>query len=329
MVSLLLRLGAHVLGWVLLAGCAGLDRQAGPGSPAHPALVTADPAARQTLRADRVWLLDPPGGRRFDASGLVRLPTGDLLVISDRGPQVYRVRLTPDAASAGLELVPNCFTPAQLATAGVGGGRLDCEGLATDPEGRLYLCEESRRLVLRCDPARGVVERLPIDWAPVARFFSKTDDNASFEGIAVGDGRLYLANERSQAVILRLDLATLRIEDSFVARPAHLGLGPLHYSDLSWYDGALFVLLRHQRAILEVDPATLHVRAEYSYAAIENAPEWVYRRHYPTGVMEGLAVDADAFWLVTDNNGEPRQNHPGDRRPILIRCPRPPETPLR
>lgn len=290
--------------------------------------MTADPAVQQVLQADHVWLLNLPGGRRFDASGLVRLPNGDLLTVSDRGPSVYRIRLTPDAAAADLELVPNCFTPAQLVAAGVGGGRLDCEGLATDPEGRIYLCEESRRLVLRCDPARGIVERLPIDWTPVEGFFSKRDDNASFEGVAVGGDHLYVANERSDAVILRLDLATLRIEDSFVVRPAHLGLGPLHYSDLSWYDGTLFVLLRHQQVILEVDPATLRVRAEYSYAAIENAPEWVYRRRYPTGVMEGLAVDADAFWLVTDNNGEPRQNYPGDRRPILIRCPRPHPAPL-
>lgn len=280
------------------------------------------------LRADHVWLLNLPGGRRFDASGLVRLPNGDLLTVSDRGSSVYRVRLTPDAATADLDLVTNCFTPAQLAAAGVGGGRLDCEGLATDPDGRIYLCEESRRLVLRCDPARGVVERLPIDWSPVTRFFSKSDDNASFEGIAVGGDQLYVANERSEAVILRLNLATLQIENSFVVRPSHLGLGPLHYSDLTWYGGALFVLLRHQQVILEVDPTTLRVRAEYSYAAIENAPEWVYRRRYPTGVMEGLAVDADAFWLVTDNNGEPRLNHPDDRRPILIRCPRPHGVPL-
>ncbi len=313
-----------MLGWLLIAGCTGLERQAGPGSPARPTVVSAEPAVRQVLRADHVWLLNLPGGRRFDASGLVRRANGDLLTISDRGPQIYRIHATPGAAAADLELVPDCFTSAQLIAAGVGGGRLDCEGLAVDPEGRLYLCEESRRLVLRWDPARGVVDRLPIDWAPVARFFSKTDDNASFEGIAVGNGRLYLANERSQAVILRLDLATLRIEDSWVVRPDHLGLlGPLHYSDLSWYEGALYVLLRHQRAILEVDPATLRVRAEFSYAAIENDREWVYERRYPTGVMEGLAVDADGFWMVTDNNGEPRKNHPGDRRPLLIHCRRP------
>jgi hypothetical protein len=62
----------------------------------------------------------------------------------------------------------------------------------------------------------------------------------------------------------------------------------LHYSDLSWFKGHLFVLLRHHQVILEVDPATRDVLAEYNYHAIEDAPQHAYHKAYPTGTMEGL-----------------------------------------
>jgi hypothetical protein len=39
--------------------------------------------------------------------------------------------------------------------------------------------------------------------------------------------------------------------------------------------------------------------------------------------MEGLAVDENQFWLVTDNNGLGRERYPLDTRPTLFRCPRP------
>lgn len=39
--------------------------------------------------------------------------------------------------------------------------------------------------------------------------------------------------------------------------------------------------------------------------------------------MEGLAVNRDFIWLVTDNNGLGRVRHREDLRPTLFQCPRP------
>ncbi|MBU6401125.1 MAG: hypothetical protein KGS61_12460, partial [Verrucomicrobia bacterium] len=99
----------------------------------------------------------------------------------------------------------------------------------------------------------------------------------------------------------------------------------VHYSDLCWFDGALFVLLRECHVVLEVNPASHRVLAEFDYAAMENAPEAAYYTlyHYPMGTMEGLAVSRDCFWMVTDNNGLGRIRYPRDLRPTLFRCPRP------
>ena len=297
---------------LLLCGCASLRHSPEASSHTAESIVTR----RYVLHADRQISLNAPG---FQASGLLQTTTGDLLTINDRGPTLYRVAFRSGAHSAEVVPVTDCFTASQVAPfTPQPPQHLDCEGIAQDPLGRLYICEEGQRWILRCDPASGTVERLSVDWTPVAKSFS-SDGNASFEGIAIGDGKLYVANERSDPLIIVVDLTSLRIIDSFVIQPLTPSfLGILHYSDLSWHNGHLFVLCRHHRVVLEADPATHQVLAEYDYREIEDSLG--YRTRYPTGLMEGLAVDDNTVWLVTDNNGLPRAN--GDTRPTLIHCPR-------
>ena len=277
-----------------------------------------------TLKAKRAWQLNPPQGRRFDASGLLLTPDGSLLAVNDRGASLYRIAFRAGEDAADLVLLPDLFSPARLAAlAGQKAGRYDCEGIARDDQGRLYLCEEGDRWVLRCDPATKRVERLHIDWAPVQRSFSQFDRNASFEGIAVGNGKLYLANERNTARIIVVDLASLTVVDDFEVVPPSINAFFVTYSDLSWFDGALFVLMRESYVVLKVDPTTHKVLAEYDYNQMENAPSVAYYKQYPIGTMEGLAVDRDFIWLVTDNNGQGRLQSPEDKRPTLFKCPRP------
>ncbi|MBI3192253.1 MAG: esterase-like activity of phytase family protein, partial [Pedosphaera parvula] len=264
---------------------------------------TAKPKwARYSLRAEQTWQLDLPQDRRFDASGLLLSADGSLFTLNDRGAALYRISFCSGEHSAGLVLLSNVFTQTQLAPwAAEKTGRYDCEGIACDEQGRLYVCEEADRWVLRCDPANGRVERLDIDWTPVQKYFSR-DRNASFEGIAIGGGKLYLANERETARIIVVDLKTLKVIDHFKVFPRGRAAIDLNYSDLSWFDGALFVLLRESYMVLKVDPTTHEVVTEYDYRQVENAPSVAYHKKYPTGTMEGLAVDRDYIWLVTDNN---------------------------
>jgi glutamine cyclotransferase len=182
------------------------------------------------------------------------------------------------------------------------------------------LCDEAQRWVLRLDPATGRLETLDIDWSPARRYFSPEDRNASFEGIAVGRGRLYLANERTAPAIVVVDLQTLRIVETFQPRPFKGSLFGTHFSDLCWAEDRLWVLCRQHRVILEINPATRDVMAEYDYEQVEEGLG--YRKAVPAGLMEGLAVEKGAFWLITDNNGWPRNGGAKDLRPTLVRCPR-------
>jgi hypothetical protein len=82
--------------------------------------------------------------------------------------------------------------------------------------------------------------------------------------------------------------------------------------------------MREDHVVLRVDPRSHRVLAEYDFREIESAPENKYRLVLPfVGVMEGLAIDDNNFWLVTDNNGLGRVRFPNDARPTLFQCPRP------
>jgi hypothetical protein len=294
-------------------------------SPADAARADTKPAwPCHTLRAEQTWQLNLPNGEPFDASGLLLTKDGEILTLNDRSPGLYRINFLPNANSADLIALPDCFTSAQLAKfRNEKFGRYDCEGIAQDDEGRLYICEEADRWILRCDPKTKIVERLAIDWSPVKQYFNPIDANASFEGVAIGSDRLYVANERQLGRIITVDLKSLRVIDDFAVTPLGSNAHDVHYSDLSWFEGALYVLLRESRCVLQVDPKGHRVLAEYSFRDMEREPEVLYRLLYPTGNMEGLAVDRDYIWLVTDNNAQGRVKYPKDIRPTLFKCKRP------
>jgi hypothetical protein len=309
-----LKMAAGVCFCGAMAGC--FTRPAGQADPSYKAY---------TLSAEQIWQMNLPGGQRFDASGLFLEKSGVLLTESDQNIGVYRVGFTPGNDSVDLEQIPDCFTLEQLAPfAAEKFGRYDCEGVTEDDLGRIYLCEEANRWILRWDPRTKSVERLNIDWTPVRKYFSG-DRNAAWEGIAIHDGTLYVANERKRGRLIAVDLRTLKVTDDFVVRASHSIWWEAHYSDLCWFDGALFVLMREDHVILKVNPATHRVLAEYDFAAMEHSPDAAYHTVYPVvvGVMEGLAVDKNYFWLCTDNNGLSRKKHPGDIRPTLFKCRRP------
>jgi len=318
-----------ILGLVLFGCTAALTEnaqtdQAGSGASAS----ASSESDRAAIRAHRValelvqsWQLNLPQGERFDASGLYEQRDGTLLTVSDREAAVYQIELLSGTNSANLVKIPDCFTPAQLAPfANEKLDRYDIEGVAGDEQGRLYLCEEINRWILRWDSTTRKVERLNIDWSPVRKYFHPTDNNASFEGIAIGGGRIYVANERQSGRIIVVDQKTLKIIDDFMPRPSTAALGDIHYSDLSWFGGHLYVLLRHHKVVLEIEPSSHAVMAEFTFGAIEDAPEAAYRKFLPTGTMEGLAVDKDFIWLATDNNGFARVKFPKDIRPTLFKC---------
>jgi hypothetical protein len=276
--------------------------------------------ATRPLRLLQAWRLTPPTPERFDASALLRLPDGTLLTVNDKKAGLYRINLPAQGDSAALVAMPDLFNaPALDLASGQPARSYDLEGLARDPQGRLYVCAEGSRRVFRHDPTRGTTELLPLDWGPVRRWFSR-DGNASWEGIAAGGGKLYLANERSVGRIVVIDLESLRVTGSFSVSPPETPARDTHYSDLCWADDRLWVLCRESHCVLKVDPVRERVEASFSYASIEKDPKYGYLNPLPYGFVEGLSVHDGEVWLVVDNNGIGRMADPKDVRPSLWRC---------
>ena len=300
----------------LLLGSPGLKASTAKGGSLG--VRTNDGRKHFTLSADATWLLNVK--ERFDASALT-FHHQKLLTINDRDGGVYQITLRTNA-TADVRRSELFSRAALLKTGAQKSARYDNEGLAADGAGHLYLSEESQRVVFKSSLDGKTVEALKIDWSPVRKFFS-ADRNASFEGIAVSDSFLYLANERSSARIIVVDLTALKVVDSFFVDSEGFAFGGPHYSDLAFAGENLFILDRNHRCIFEVDPKTKRVLSEYSYAQMELGEQVAYQSDYPTGAMEGLAIDNDFFWLITDNNGKGRFKFPGDSRPTLFRCKRP------
>jgi hypothetical protein len=278
---------------------------------------TNDGRKHFTLSADAVWHLNVK--ERFDASALA-FYKGKLLTINDRDGGVYEV--LPGSNSVAQVRRTDLFPRRELSkVAPKRAPRYDCEGLAVDSAGNIYLSEESQRVIFRTSP-EGRLDALMIDWSPVRQFFG-SDINASFEGIAVDGDRMYLANERSAPRIIIVDLKSRKVTDSFFVDSDGFAFGGPHYTDLAFADGRLFILNRNHRCIFEVQPETKRVLAEYSFAQMELDKAVAYYTDYPTGTMEGLAIDGDFFWMITDNNGKGRIADPADSRPTLFRCKRP------
>ena len=285
-------------------------------------LASTNTVPTYTLKAAQIWRLDCDKPKRFDASALQRLPDGSLVTLDDKTTRLFRIELTGDTGRL-VATEHELFPPRAPRKPGTKAEpRPDPEGLAVDESGTVFVCEESQRRVFRYRPDTKASELLDIDWTPAKRWFS-SDMNASWEGIAVGGGKLYLANERSRGRIIVVNAGTLKVERDFQVRPPEVQAADVHYSDLCWHAGQLWVLCRESRCVLQVDANSEKVLASFDYEAIERDPANAYAHPYPYGFVEGLLVETDDLWLIVDNNEFPRVADKNDRRAQLWRCPRP------
>jgi uncharacterized protein YjiK len=256
----------------------------------------------------------------FQPSGLV-LRDGRLLTVSDKHDTgVYEIVLAEGHAALRSFVT---FTPPREEPS-----PLDFEGIAVDADGSLLLVSETRFRVLRIAVAAAAWITPSLEaLGRGAGLFQKK--NANLEGIVrLPGGRLLLAAERDPRGLIELAEDGDLTRAKAWAMPESVHTPPpgrtADFADLSVAQGNVYALQRNSHLIVRIERTDerWEEREAWSYARTENDPRFAYEsRVY--GVAEGLAIDGDHVFVVTDNNGLARAADPHDRRPLLFVFARP------
>lgn len=212
--------------------------------------------------------------------------------------------------------------------------KYDFEGLEYNPnDGLFYIADERERKVLTVD-RNGNIN----DWGIDVNAYLKTHkiknsaENSGLEGLTLDPvgNKLYLIKEMNESAVIVVDLKTKQIERHFKINIP--GKVEPSLTDASFFEGHLYVLIRSHRLIVKVDPQTGEILTTYDYRKHEENNKNVYVK-IPTigsghdadgyGVMEGLAVTKDKFYVATDNNMIPLKTNYLKNSPQLFVFDRP------
>ncbi len=205
-------------------------------------------------------------------------------------------------------------------------GGYDWEGITCDALGNAYLVSEYYFAVLKVSPeGRGqwITPSLHEQGVKAGAF---QRDNAYLEGIVLWDEGLWLAVEREPRGLIQVpDANTAHF--SIQAGPVLSDQGlPWDYTGLSVWQNQLYVLERNHHRVCVWRPVAQAAPDEMSrcYSFAYQHAQWGFESG-PYGTAEGLLVEDQALWVITDNNGKPRlipqgdqAGEPTDKRPILL-----------
>lgn len=283
----------------------------------------APASTEPVLRHTQAWVVVPPDGstRRVDPSGLARM-NGELLVVSDKAdfPELYVLR-------------PGAARTVRMETWGAGGTGAaghDTEGLAACGSTLWAVVEQTQELVRREGTAAPTVRVIDFSAVQDAVPHPATWLNAGLEGVACApDGRLWVAKEREPRAIFRVDPTTAAAVEVWRQRADHDTVRTVDgrsfwpsWSGLQYDRGALYALHRDGHRIVRLDPST---GDETGGVRLELDERVLYADAAAWGMAEGIWLDADAIWVVLDNNARLLRAGPraGEPAPLLLRYDRP------
>ncbi|MFD1795365.1 esterase-like activity of phytase family protein [Paracoccus aurantiacus] len=235
----------------------------------------------------------------------------------DAAPAIYTI----DASSKPARITAKTVVTRDGAPA----AKLDLEGIASDGEGGFWLASEGNtekdvpHAVLHTDASGAITQEFALPDALAAQ-----EKRFGFEGIALIDGKLWLAVQREwgddpvgQAKLLRLDPATG--EWAGARYPLDSGEGWVGLSELAAHEGYLYLIERDNligdaaklKAVTRVPLADLSpvpldgelpvVEKETVRDLIPDLKAW---GGYTQDKVEGMAIaDDGTVWMVTDNDG--------------------------
>ncbi len=310
-------------------------------TPVIEAPVIEAPIIEAQLQAS--YRVEVPDDQSYDLSGLT-LCHSQLLTISDKNNstifrlvidessnlksakiesayQIVNIANIDDLDISGLPLVERFKRWWYRTTEG---SRLDWEGISCDNEtGNLYLVSEEMYGVYQFSPSDPASSR----WISSPLFeFAKTQQanvfnqfNAGLEGITFIGDQFILALERDAAALMKLTRIDNKLEPKQVTLLPASGIPSIRpgmsadISDLAIHNNKLYTLERSISAVCRRDITTFKPELCLNFYNTENKIKF---KDAKTGLAEGLAIDNDRIYVLTDTNG--KSDKSGDRRPILF-----------
>ena len=248
-------------------------------------------------------------------------PGGTLYAVSDSAYGAAPAIYTIDSAAS-----PAAITAKTIVTRdGAPAEKLDLEAIAADGAGGFWLASEGNsekevpHAVLHVDAAGAITQEFALPEALAAQ-----EKRFGFEGIAVLDGKLWLAVQREwgddpegQVKLLQLDPAAG--EWTGVRYPLDKGEGWVGLSELAAHGDHLYLIERDNLigdaaklkavtrvALADLKPAPLGgdlpvVAKETVRDLVPDLGQW---NGYVQDKVEGMAIAEDGtVWMVTDNDG--------------------------
>ncbi len=204
-------------------------------------------------------------------------------------------------------------------------GWFDFEGITMDDKGNFYLISETRFKILQVRADGSVVYWI----TPSIRPFGENEGlfqvhNAYGEGITfISPNKFIICAERQPRGMIEINLQSSpasimahRCEESKFGFPPGVSTD---FAGLFYFKDALYVLQRNAYLIsqLTVDERGCSEGPGWSYHHIVTRDEFRYT-DMQYGHAEGLAIDENYFYIILDNNGDPRKTDSEDRRPLLF-----------
>ncbi|MCB1583338.1 MAG: SdiA-regulated domain-containing protein [Xanthomonadales bacterium] len=262
--------------------------------------------------------------KQLEPSGLT-FKDGQLFTVCDDNNQIFRLEFT-DSAEMNAVIQQN-LDLSQLAAM-----NLDMEGITVAEDEFFVVSEVHHKLVrvngdqLKWVPDLGSVYRSAYEQGLFQLY------NAGLEAATyLGKHTFLLAVERQPRGLIEVkfndDFSKIIQQTNQMFDDSTHPLESSRKPDLTGlyvFEGRIFALHRNAYVIHELiknEQGQYQEGQSWSYEHIVKHPDYAYQ-DMMFGHAEGLAVDDTYFYLVLDNNGNPRLKNPNDNRPLLIRAKR-------
>ena len=300
-------------------------------------LLLVQPAARAEIPLDTLTLIQAlklDNTLEIEPSGLASCDD-QLLMVSDKHDQlIYSLDVQNDKAHIrafrNLDKLPanpyNTIPWTQKIKLWlintITGNYLDWEGITCDDSNNLYLLSESTVSVLKISPDGELswLNNSLYDEGSAAGVFLKTYG----EGLTWShDNQIFIAAERQprgliQTTLLNGELITQRIavlDNTSLPQPTEHQRAT-DFTGLMMVHNHLFTLERNHSALCQRTIPSFEATHCWSYAHIENAPEFRYEDNQ-YGLAEGMVLHQNKLYLVFDNNQQ-KNTANADNSPLLL-----------